>query len=248
MNRYNIIIAILIVILCGGILAAANQFIFHNDNGQIIPTQTTNAQTRELIANSSDEPGSVEVIRNVGNPNGEKIAYVVGVHPLEHEVHETLVKLLPKTDSLNYNYDIYIINVTKDVGHYGSGYSDQDDKGRQNGQNLAYKYVYPKIVNGNYKTAIDVHSNIGAYPYKTFVFSPVNEGSGEKYASDVAKKCENISYYSPESTTSGPFLTIPLNEHGIPAFYFEEYSFADQSTKDMHVRELIKAVDELKFK
>ena len=248
MNKYNIIIIILIVILCGGIFAVCNQFIFNNDNGQTIPTQSTSATTREVIANSSDDPGSVEVIRNVGNPNGEKIAYVVGVHPLEHEVHETLVKTLPETENLNYSYDIYIINVTDDVGHYGSGYSDKDDKGRQNGQNLAYKYVYPKIVNGSYKAAIDVHSNIGAYPYKTFVFSPVNEGSGEKYASDVAGKCENITYYSPESTTSGPFLTIPLNEHGIPAFYFEEYSFADQSTKDMHVKELIKAVDGLKFK
>lgn len=248
MNRYNIIIAILIVILCGGIFAICNQFVFNNDNGQAIAMQNSNATTREVIANSSDDPGSVEVIRNVGNPNGEKIAYVVGVHPLEHEVHETLVKILPETQNLNYSYDIYIINVTDDVGHYGSGYSDQDDKGRQNGQNLAYKYVYPKIVNGSYKAAVDVHSNIGAYPYKTFVFSPVNEGSGEKYASDVASKCENITYYSPASTTSGPYLTIPLNEHGIPAFYFEEYSFADQTTKDMHVKELIRAVDALEFK
>ena len=247
MNRYNIIIAILIVILCGGILAVCSQFVFNNDDGQTIAMQSSNATSRELIVNSSDDPGSVEVIRNVGNPNGEKIAYVVGVHPLEHETHETLVKLLPQQNNLNYSYDIYIINVTEDVGHYGDGSSD-NSQGRQNGQNLAYKYVYPKIVNGSYKAAIDVHSNIGAYPYKTFVFSPVNEGSGEKYASDVAGKCENITYYSPESTTSGPFLTIPLNEHGIPAFYFEEYSFADQSTKDMHMLELIHAIDNLSFK
>ena len=246
MNRYNIVIIILIVMLCGGILAFANQFIFNNDATQIIPTQTTNATTRELIANSSDEPGSVEVIRNVGNPNGEKIAYVVGLHPLEHLTHETLVNLLPKTDNLNYSYDIYIINVTEDVGHYGDGSSD-NSKGRQNGQDLAYKYVYPEIVKGDYKAVIDVHSNVGAYPYKTFVFCPVNGGTGEKYASDVASKCENISYYSPESTTSGPYLTIPVNEKGIPAFYYEEYSFADQETKDLHMKELIRAVDGLKF-
>ncbi len=245
-NKYNVIIAILLIILCAGILLTYIQF-FTMSTGENTKIATSNATSREVISNSSDDPGTVEVIKNVGNPNGEKIAYVVGVHPLEHEVHETLVKKLPQTDNLNYNYDIYIINVTKDVGQYGQGYSDQSDPGRQNGQNLAYKYVYPKIVNGSYKAAIDVHSNIGAYPYKTFVFSPVNEGSGEKYASDVASKCENISYYSPESTTSGPYLTIPLNQHGIPAFYFEEYSFADQSTKDMHIKELIKAVDSLKF-
>ncbi|MBE6505367.1 MAG: hypothetical protein E7Z73_06460 [Methanobrevibacter millerae] len=244
MKKYILILIIIALILVGGILFVQNQ---GSQNNPIGTANNANA-IREVIANNSDDPGSVEVIRNVGNPNGEKIAYVVGVHPLEHEVHETLVKILPETDNLNYSYDIYIINVTDDVGHYGAGYSDKDDKGRQNGQNLAYKYVYPKIVNGSYKAAIDVHSNIGAYPYKTFVFSPVNEGSGEKYASDVAGKCENITYYSPESTTSGPFLTIPLNEYGIPAFYFEEYSFANQSTKDIHVKELIKAVDGLKFK
>jgi hypothetical protein len=36
-----------------------------------------------------------------------------------------------------------------------------------------------------------------------------------------------------------------LNENGIPAFYFEEYSFAPQSEKDLHMLELIKAVDNL---
>jgi hypothetical protein len=237
---------ILIIILCGGIFAVTNQFSFNGDNNQTTQTQTANATVRELIANSSDDPGSVEVIKNVGNPNGEKIAYVVGVHPLEHETHETLVKLLPSTKNLNHSYDIYIINVTEDVGHYGDGYSD-NSPGRQNGQYLAYKYVYPKIVNGSYKATVDVHSNIGAYPYKTFVFSPVNEGRGEQIASEVAGKCENISYYAPPSTTSGPYLTIPLNENGIPAFYFEEYSFAEQSQKDLHVAELIRAVDGLKI-
>ena len=240
-NRY-VLISIIILIL--GITA-----IVIHDNG--LPTDNVQSQqkaeaVREVIANSSEEPGSVEVIRNVGNPDGEKIAYVVGLHPLEHETHETLVRMLPQTDNLSYCYDIYIINVTEDVGYYGDGSSD-NSQGRQNGQNLAYKYVYPQIAEGDYKLAVDIHSNIGAYPYKTFVFSPVNEGLGEKYASEVAGKCENISYYSPESTTSGPYLTIPLNEKGIPAFYFEEYSFAEQSQKDIHMRELINAIDGLTF-
>ena len=33
---------------------------------------------------------------------------------------------------------------------------------------------------------------------------------------DFIDKCENISYYAPESTTSGPYLTIPLNKKAIP--------------------------------
>ena len=164
---------------------------------------------------------------------------------MEHEVHETLVKTLPNLTDLNYCYDIYIINVTQDVGQYGAGYSDYDDPGRQNGQNLAYEYVYPEIKNGNYELAVDVHSNVGAYPYQTFVFSPVKESISVDYAIEVANNCPDISYYVPDSTTSGPYLTIPLNENGVPAFYFEEYSFASQNVKEEHILELIYAIDKL---
>ncbi len=204
-----------------------------------------NITYREVIANNSGEPGSVEVIRNIGNADGERIAYVVGVHPLEHETHETLVKLLPKMDNLNKCYDVYIINVTRDIGYYGDGLDNYENPGRQNGQNLAYEYVYPQIVNGNYSLAVDVHSNIGAYPFKTFVFSPLNEGLGVDYAQKVADNCPNITYYAPDTTTSGPYLTIPLNNNGVPAFYFEEYSFASQNVKDSHMLELISAIDNL---
>ncbi|MBQ2832032.1 hypothetical protein [Methanobrevibacter sp.] len=203
---------------------------------------------REVLVNDSNETsGTVEVIRNIGNPNGKRIAYVVGVHPLENETHKTLVKLLPNMTNLNYCYDIYIINVTEDIGYYGDGLNNYENPGRQNGQNLAQKYVYPEILNGNYELAIDVHSNIGAYEYKTFVFSPVKEGKSVDYANQVAQNCKNITYYAPPSTTSGPYLTIPLNENGIPAFYYEEYSFAPQDVKDEHMLELINAVDNLNF-
>ncbi len=214
----------------------------HVDN-TVSPKNTSS--TTEIIAN--DTVGTVKVIRNIGNPNSKKIAYVVGVHPLENETHKTLLKLLPALTDLNYCYDIYVINVTKDIGHYGDGYSD-NSPGRQNGQNLAYKYVYPQIADGDYELAVDIHSNVGAYEYKTFVFSPVKESLSGEYAKKIADGCENISYYVPESTTSGPFLTVPLNENGVPAFYFEEYSFAPQGEKDSHMLELIHAIDNLELK
>ena len=213
-----------------------------HDENQVTVNNATLAH--ELLANEST--GSVEVIRNVGNPNGKRIAYVVGLHPLENQTHRTLLKLLPTLTDLDCCYDIYIVNVTKDIGHYGDGSSD-NSLGRQNGQNLAFKYVYPEIVNGSYELAIDVHSNVGAYQYRTFVFSPVKESLSGEYAQIIANDSQNISYYVPDSTTSGPYLTIPLNENGVPAFYFEEYSFAPQSEKDSHMLELIYKVDDLDF-
>ena len=235
-KEHVIIAALLIIILTFSILIIT-----------ALQGQTDNSQSiyRETLANDPNDPGTVDVIRNIGNPDGEKIAYVVGVHPLEHLTHETLVRMLPNMTGLNNCYDVYIINVTEDVGYYGDGLDNYENPGRQNGQNLAYKYVYPEIAQGNYKMAIDVHSNIGAYPYKTFVFSPVNDGLGVKYAQEVADNCQDIDYYSPDTTTSGPFLTIPLNENGVPSFYFEEFSFATPDVKDEHMLELIRAVDAL---
>ena len=238
-KRYLAILLLIIVIAVYGFITV-NQSVHHE---QAVENNTT-AITRELIGN--DSTGSVEVIKNIGNPNGTRIAYVVGVHPLENDTHQTLLKLLPEMNDLNHCYDIYVINVDLNLSQYGQLYPD-DEPGRAEGQDLAYKYVYPAILNGNYSLAIDVHSNVGAYPYQTFVFSPVNEGPGEKFASDVAGNASDISYYSPPSTTSGPYLTIPLNENNIPSFYFEEYSFASQDVKDAHMMQLIGAVDNLQF-
>ena len=208
---------------------------------------TSNSSNVEIIANNTQDNGTVEVIKNVGNPNGKKIAYVVGVHPLENDTHKTLLKLLPKMDNLNYCYDIYVINVSEDFSRYGQLLPD-DEPGRQTGQELALKYVYPKIVNGSYEMAVDVHAHGGAYgDYNTFVFSPVDGSLGESYGRNVSSASQNISYYNPYHTTSGPYLTVPLNNNGVPAFYFEENSFISQDIKDLHMLELIRGVDNLKF-
>lgn len=237
-KKEHVLIFILVIVILIFSVAIVNQI----STPQINNTADIK---HEVISNDTlNDKGSVEVIRNIGNPDSKKIAYVVGVHPLENETHRTLLKILPNLTNLNYFYDIYIINVTEDIGHYGDGASD-NSPGRQNGQNLALKYVYPQIRDGRYDLAVDVHSNVGAYPYKTFVFSPVKESLSSDYAYEVAEKSQNISYYAPESTTSGPYLTVPLNENGVPAFYYEEYSFASQSDKDMHMLELIHNIDNL---
>lgn len=126
MKKEYIIITILIVIIlifCLLIITTLNNQ--SNSNGK---------SYRETIANNSDEPGSVEVIKNIGNPNSKKIAYVVGMHPLEHLTHETLVEILPNMSNLNYCYDIYVINITEDVGYYGDGLDNYENPGRQNGK------------------------------------------------------------------------------------------------------------------
>ena len=237
-NEFRLILLIFFIL----ILAFAISYLIFNDS------DTSSFSNHEVIANNSaQDNGTVEVIKNVGNPNGKKVAYVVGVHPLENDTHKTFLKLMPTLDNLNYCYDIYIINVTEDFTKYGNLLPD-DEPGRQTGQDLALKYVYPKIVNGSYELAVDVHAHGGAYgEYNTFVFSPVDESVGESYGRNVSSFTQNISYYNPNHTTSGPYLTVPLNENGVPAFYFEENSFISQDIKDMHMLELIRGVDKLKL-
>lgn len=238
-KRYLVILLLIIVLAVYGFVTI-NQSVNHSET----TINNTSTITPELIG--KDSTGSVEVIKNIGNPNGEKIAYVVGVHPLENDTHQTLLNLLPKQANLNYCYDIYVINVNLNYSNYGQLYPD-DEPGRAEGQDLAYKYVYPAIVNGSYKLAVDVHAHGGAYYSDTFVFSPVDGSSGETYGRDVSNHTQNVSYYNPHQTTSGPYLTIPLNKNGVPAFYFEENSFYSQPVKDSHMLELIHAVDNLKL-
>lgn len=242
MRRKLFIIIILVLILA---VLIVNPFKVISDG---MVANDTSSQALEVISNNSAQDlGTVSVIKNVGNPDGKKIAYVVGVHPLENDTHRTFLKIMPTLTNLNYCYDIYIINVTEDFSSYGKLLPD-DEPGRQTGQDLALKYVYPEIVNGSYELAVDIHAHGGAYgEHNTFVFSPVDGSSGESYGRMVSQSCQNISYYNPYFTTSGPYLTIPLNENGVPAFYFEENSFISQDIKDAHMLELINAVDNLKF-
>ncbi len=235
-RRYHLILLIIVIIIACYAFVSINQMA-HQDNSTAIK--------HELIGN--DSSGSVEVIRNIGNPNGKKIAYVVGVHPLENDTHKNLLKLLPKLNNLNYSYDIYIINVSENFSSYGQLHPD-DQPGRQTGQELALKYVYPQIVNGSYVLVIDVHAHGGAYgEYNTFVFCPVEGSSGESYARNISQNSINISYYNPNHTTSGPYLSVPLNQHGIPAIYFEENSYISQNIKESHMLELIQTIDNLNF-
>ena len=239
-NR-RIILILAVIVMC---ICFMSTVIFH-DNMTTENNVTASAITREFVGN--DSTGSVEVIKNLGNPDGKKIAYVVGVHPLENDTHKTFLNIMPTLKDLNCCYDVYVINVSEDFSKYGELLPD-DQPGRQTGQDLALKYVYPKIVNGSYELAVDVHAHGGAYgDHNTFVFSPVSGSKGASLGQNVSGSTQNISYYDPQFTTSGPYLTVPLNENGVPAFYFEENSFYSQDVKDLHMLELIKEVDNLKF-
>jgi hypothetical protein len=174
-----------------------------------------------------------------GNKNSPvKVAYIVGVHPLESNAHKAAVASIKSSDgSLNKCYYIYRVIVTQDASNY--------DKGRMNGQLLARNFVVPDIKSNGFQLAVDVHSNRGNYEEKRFVFAPVEGGISESIARSVANRIPGFVYHFPFSQTSPKYVTVPLINAGIPAIIFETYLYEPYSATKSYVDKLVMAVDDI---
>ena len=184
--------------------------------------------------------GYVERYGPFGNVSSDVvIAYDIGLHPQEYKIHDALFEKFFDLEDLKYCYYIYKITVTRDVANY--------EQGRMNGQLLAYNYVLPDALFRHYNLLVDVHTNWGNWAEKQFVFSPLESGDGERLAREVLKVCNFSTYFYPPYPTSHVYLTLPLNENGVPAFFWEEYQFNDESLMRSHIVSLMETVDNLKF-
>jgi hypothetical protein len=169
-----------------------------------------------------------------------KIAYIVGVHPIEQASHQAMMEAISNYDnSLKYCYYIYKVTVTRDAGNY--------EQGRMNGQLLANKFVVPDIINQKYKLAIDIHSNVGNWAYTRFVFSPISGTSSESFARTIKNGISWLSYFSPPSQTSPAYVTVPLIQSGIPAILYETYTYEDYGTTKTHANEFALKVDSMSY-
>ncbi|EKF85692.1 parallel beta-helix repeat-containing protein [Methanobacterium formicicum DSM 3637] len=169
-----------------------------------------------------------------------KIAYIVGVHPIEQASHQAMMETIGDYDnSLQYCYYIYHVTVTRDAGDY--------DKGRMNGQLLANSFVVPDIISKKFQLAIDIHSNVGNWAYTRFVFSPVSGTSSESFAWAIKNGISWLTYFSPPGQTSPAYVTVPLIQAGIPAILYETYTYEDYGTTRTHANEFARRVDSLSF-
>lgn len=214
----------------------------HNSfNGLLNPLTNFNGLNQSLTLGSDDE-GYVVRGGPYGNLNSTvKIAYIIGVHPREVKAHTAILWAVLTHQNLKYCYYVYWVHVTEDA----SGY----DKGRINGQNLAAEYVVPDVVRGNFKMAVDVHSNRGVqagYKEDRFVVSPVQGGSSEATALNIISKISWLTYYIPKGDT-GPksprFVTVPLINSGITSFIYETYMYEPYNVTLEHAEEFVGAVD-----
>jgi len=181
-----------------------------------------------------------------GNKNSKvKIAYLIGMHPLESKSHRALFDtILSKDASLNNEYYIYNINVKKEI--------DKETEGRMDGQKLAREFVVPHVTGEKYNFAVDIHANKGKvgpgkYKESNFVFAPGFDEESEKYMNILLEKIEEIVYYAPEYRTSPPYMTLPILESGIPTIVYETFSYEPMSKTYDLAYKLVETIDNIKF-
>jgi len=242
---FSFIIVIMILISVSGMLFQiylGNKSKIDGSYVQITQKTWNKSVSTEILGNSSY--GMVVKQGPYGNKDSSvKIAYIVGVHPLEFNSHRAVVESIKNHDkSLKYCYYIYKIIVARDAKDY--------DKGRMNGQLLALKYVVPNIKNQYFDLAIDVHSNRGNYNETRFVFAPVDRSTSKSIALKVENQIQWLVYYLPtnEMSPSSPkYVTIPLINAGIPAIVYETYKYEDYQITEEHADEFVRIIDNMKL-
>ena len=186
--------------------------------------------------------GSVHLHGPFGDKDSKvRIAYVIGMHPLESKSHRALFeKLTAKTDLRNCYY-LYNINVN-DVS--------SETEGRLEGQLLAQEFIRDDIIDKKYDLFLDIHSNRGPqgpgdYQITNFVFAPGFDDKSSEYMNRILDNMEEIVYYAPEFRSSPPYITEPTAKAGIPTLVYECYSSEDFELT-LHLAErLVDVVDDL---
>lgn len=197
----------------------------------------------ELIG--ENELGSVHIHGPFGDVESDvKIAYLIGMHPLESKSHRALFEKLTSKEDLKYCYYIYNINVIDKAS---------ETEGRREGQLLAQEFVRDDIIDKEYDLFLDIHSNRGSrgpgeYKITNFLFAPGFDDASSKYMNVILESIEEIIYYAPEFRSSPPFITEPTAKAGIPTLVYECYSYEPMDLTLKLALKLVNCIDNLNFK
>ena len=211
------------------------------------PTSEAQVESTEYESRliGKNELGSVHIHGPFGDIESDvKIAYLIGMHPLESKSHRALFEKLTGKDDLKYCYYVYNINVND---------KDSESEGRDEGQLLAQEFVRDDIIDKKYDLFLDIHSNRGAhgpgdYKITNFVFAPGFDDASSGYMNEIIDYIDEIVYYAPEFRSSPPYITEPTAKAGIPTLVYECYSFEPMDLTLTLALKLISCVDSLTFK
>jgi len=236
MNKEKILHCILISTII--ILTVILIFVISNQNDM-----DNNFSTKVLTTNNL---GKVSIEGPYGNKSSKvKIAFIVGVHPLESNSHNVLLALIRNnSESLNHSYYIYVVNVTKDKNDF--------DKGRLNGQLLARDYVGPHIISSNFTFVVDIHSHRHDYVEDTFIVAPINDKKSKEIGNKIIEGIKGMQMLKFEAATdnspsSPDYVTIPIIKNGTPSIIFETLIDEPNNTTNSFLSQFIKNLDNINF-
>ena len=228
-------------------LISSHYLFFFGDNlypeGPTDIAQVDSTQFEAELLGQNDL-GSVHLHGPFGDASSEvRIAYVIGMHPLESKSHRALFDELTSRDELKYCYYLYNINVND---------KDSETEGRLEGQLLAQEFIKDDIIDKKYDLFLDIHSNRGSngpgdYRITNFVFAPGFDERSSGFMNEIIDSMEEIVYYAPEFRSSPPYITEPTAKAGIPTLVYECYSFEKFEYTCSLASKLVDVVDSLHF-
>ena len=228
-------------------LISSHYLFFFGDNlypeGPTDIAQVDSTQFEAELVGQNDL-GSVHLHGPFGDASSEvRIAYVIGMHPLESKSHRALFDELTSRDGLKYCYYLYNINVND---------KDSETEGRLEGQLLAQEFIKDEIIDREYDLFLDIHSNRGSngpgdYRITNFVFAPGFDERSSGFMNEIIDSMDEIVYYAPEFRSSPPYITEPTAKAGIPTLVYECYSFEKFEYTCSLASKLVDVVDSLHF-
>lgn len=222
----------------------ASENIDFNKNYPPEPTDEAQVDSNEYdsILLGENELGTVHLHGPFGKSD-IRIAYLIGMHPMESKAHRALFETILNAKDLNYEYYIYNINVS-DIAN--------DTEGRMDGQLLAREFAAPNIIKEKYDLFLDIHSNKGlkgpgTYEKTNFLFAPNFDTESENFMNQILNDIAELVYYAPEYRTSPPYITLPVAQSGTPTIVYETYSYEEMAVTYDLSGKLVGSVDHLEF-
>ncbi|MBR5954488.1 MAG: adhesin [Methanobrevibacter sp.] len=188
--------------------------------------------------------GSVHIHGPFGDESSDvRIAYVIGMHPLESKSHRALFDELTSRNDLNYCYYLYNIHVND---------PNSETEGRLEGQLLAQEFIKNDIIDNGYDLFLDIHSNRGSrgpgdYEITNFVFAPGFDDKSTGYVNDIIDSVDELVYYAPEFRSSPPFITEPTAKAGIPTIVYECYTYEPMDVTRTLASKLVSCIEDLEI-
>lgn len=230
--QYQILLVVLIAIVIFNLAIIGDSVMKGPENTYNISTVGKNVN------------GTVYKIEAGNLSSNETVGLIIGVHPREHEIHEAINNTIYNITSENGTHNLtkkYVVYYVKTKDNITSR-----ENTRPAGEELANKYIVPKIAKDKPFIAIDIHEINPDYEYSNFILNISNRSDKiNSYISNITKEVNLVDFQFHEGT-SPEKVTQPIADKGINTLLVETSINADLAEKQKIADDLIRCLDNLK--